>query len=128
MTDYSVMKELTFSNRDEFTRKPIAEKIIKLLDSDIDVSPLIIDGKWGTGKTEFCFKLKNLIQAHNPNNYKVGYVNAFQADHANEPLLTLIAEVASFYDEKDEKRKNFVKNAVPYLRLISGIGLKAGLG
>ncbi|MFI8555455.1 P-loop NTPase fold protein [Psychrobacter sp. NPDC077938] len=128
MTDYSVMKELTFSSRDEFTRKPIAEKIIKLLDSDIDVSPLIIDGKWGTGKTEFCFKLKNLIQAHNPNNYKVGYVNAFQADHANEPLLTLIAEVASFYDEKDEKRKNFVKNAVPYLRLISGIGLKAGLG
>ncbi|CAM3611158.1 ATPase AAA [Psychrobacter glaciei] len=128
MTDYSVMKELTFSSRDEFTRKPIAEKIIKLLDSDIDVSPLIIDGKWGTGKTEFCFKLKNLIEADNPNNYKVGYVNAFQADHANEPLLTLIAEVASFYDEKDDKRKNFIKNAVPYLRLISGIGLKAGLG
>ncbi|MBF4490373.1 AAA family ATPase [Psychrobacter sp. N25K4-3-2] len=128
MTDYSVMKELTFSSRDEFTRKPIAEKIIKLLDSAIDVSPMIIDGKWGTGKTEFCFKLKNLIEADNTNNYKVGYVNAFQADHANEPLLTLIAEVASFYDEKDEKRKNFIKNAVPYLRLISGIGLKAGLG
>ena len=128
MTDYSIMRELTFSSRDEFTRKPIAEKIIKLLDSDIDVSPLIIDGKWGTGKTEFCFKLKNLIEADSPNNYKVGYVNAFQADHANEPLLTLIAEVASFYDEKDDKRKNFIKNAVPYLRLISGIGLKAGLG
>jgi len=128
MTDYIEMKDLTFNSRDEFIRKPIAEKIIKLLDSDIDVSPLIIDGKWGTGKTEFCFKLKNLIEADNPNNYKVGYVNAFQADHANEPLLTLIAEVASFYDEKDDKRKNFIKNAVPYLRLISGIGLKAGLG
>ena len=128
MTDYSVMSELTFSSRDEFTREPIAEKIIKLLDSDIEVSPLIIDGQWGTGKTEFCFKLKNLIEANNTNDYKVGYVNAFQADHANEPLLTLIAEVASFYDEKDEKRKNFIKNAVPYLRLISGIGLKAGLG
>ncbi len=37
MTDYSIMRELTFSSRDEFTRKPIAEKIIKLLDSDIDV-------------------------------------------------------------------------------------------
>ena len=128
MIDYNVMKDFTFGSRDEFIRKPIAEKIIKLLDSDIDVSPLIIDGKWGTGKTEFCFKLKNLIEADNPNNYKVGYVNAFQADHANEPLLTLIAEVASFYDEKDDKRKNFIKNAVPYLRLISGIGLKAGLG
>ncbi|BBI69550.1 hypothetical protein PKHYL_37410 [Psychrobacter sp. KH172YL61] len=100
MTDYNLMKDFTFHERDEFTREPIAEKIIKLLDSDIEVSPLIIDGKWGTGKTEFCFKLKNLIEENNPNDYKVGYVNAFQADHANEPLLTLIAEVASFYDEK----------------------------
>lgn len=128
MTDYNEMKALTFDTRDEFSRKPIAEKIIKLLNSDIDVSPLIIDGKWGTGKTEFCFKLKNLIEADNPTEYKVGYVNAFQADHANEPLLTLIAEVAGFYGEKDDKRKNFIKNAIPYLRLISGIGLKAGLG
>lgn len=128
MTDYNEMKNLTFDNRDEFSRKPIAEKIIRLLNSDIDVSPLIIDGKWGTGKTEFCFKLKNLIEADNPIEYKVGYVNAFQADHANEPLLTLIAEVAGFYGEKDDKRKNFIKNAIPYLRLISGIGLKVGLG
>ena len=125
MTDYGVMRELTFSSRDEFTRKPIAEKIIKLLNSDIDVSPLIIDGKWGTGKTEFCFKLKNLIEADNINDYKVGYVNAFQADHANEPLLTLIAEVAGFYGEDDDKRKSFIKNAIPYLRLVSGIGIKA---
>lgn len=128
MTDYNQMKALTFDARDEFSRKPIAEKILKLLNSDINVSPLIIDGKWGTGKTEFCFKLKNLIEADNSNEYKVGYVNAFQADHANEPLLTLIAEVASFYGEKEDKRKNFIKNAIPYLRLISGIGLKAGLG
>ncbi|WP_352259578.1 P-loop NTPase fold protein [Psychrobacter sp. TB55-MNA-CIBAN-0194] len=128
MTDYSVMKELTFSSRDEFTRKPIAEKIIKLLDSDIDVSPLIIDGKWGTGKTEFCFKLKNLIEDVNPNNYKVGYVNAFQADHTNEPLLTLISEIVSFYPKKSYQRKRLIKNAVPYLRLVGGVGLKAGLG
>lgn len=128
MTDYNIMKTLTFADRDEFARKAIAEKIIKLLDSPIDVSPLIIDGKWGTGKTEFCFKLKNLIEAENPNNYKVGYINAFQADHANEPLLALIAEVASFYDEKDEKRKNFIKDAIPYLRLVSGIGIKALVG
>ena len=125
MTDYNEMKALTFDARDEFSRKPIAEKIIRLLNSDIEVSPLIIDGKWGTGKTEFCFKLKNLIEDDSSNDYKVGYVNAFQADHANEPLLTLIAEVAGFYGEDDDKRKSFIKNAIPYLRLVSGIGIKA---
>ena len=128
MTDDNIMRELNFSNRDEFTRKPIAEKIIKLLDSDIDVSPLIIDGRWGTGKTEFCFKLKNLIESDSSNNYKIGYVNAFQADHTNEPLLTLISEIVSFYPKKSYQRKKLIKNAVPYLRLVGGIGLKAGLG
>ena len=42
---------LTFDKRDEFNRKPIAKKIITLLESDIDVSPLLIDGDWGTGKS-----------------------------------------------------------------------------
>lgn len=127
MTDYNEMKALTFDARDEFSRKPIAEKIIRLLNSDIDVSPLIIDGKWGTGKTEFCFKLKNLIEADNSNKYKVGYVNAFQADHANEPLLALIAEVARFHSN-DEEKSEFIRKAIPYLRLVTGVGLKAAVG
>ena len=51
--------EYTFDYRDEFLRKPIAEKLISLLDSDINLSPLVIDGGWGTGKTEFCKKVAN---------------------------------------------------------------------
>ncbi|MBS9778043.1 MAG: hypothetical protein KGV50_04690 [Gammaproteobacteria bacterium] len=51
------VENITFENRDEFQRKPIAEKIIQLLKSEIDISPLMIDGNWGIGKTEFCCKL-----------------------------------------------------------------------
>ena len=69
--------------------------------------------------------MKNLIEADNTNDYKIGYVNAFQADHANEPLLTLIAAVAGLYEPKD--RVKFIKKAIPYLRLVTGIGLKSGL-
>ena len=36
--------EKTFATHDEFNRKPIAENIIKLLTSDIDLSPMVIDG------------------------------------------------------------------------------------
>ena len=53
---------LTFKGahgRDEFRREQVAERVIKLLTSDIDVSPMVIDGDWGTGKTEFCHKLIN---------------------------------------------------------------------
>lgn len=50
--------EYTFDYRDEFLRKPIAEKLISLLDSDINLSPLVIDGGWGTGKQSFAKKLQ----------------------------------------------------------------------
>lgn len=56
------LKDLTFAYRDEFDRKSIAEKVIKLLDAEMDFCPIAIDGGWGTGKTEFCHKLINLIK------------------------------------------------------------------
>lgn len=54
--------ELTFEYRDEFKRRVIAEKIINLLMDD-EFSPMVLDGDWGVGKTEFCHKLINLIRA-----------------------------------------------------------------
>ena len=79
----------TFNDRDEFQRKQIAEKAVKILSSDIDISPMVIDGGWGTGKTEFCHKLINLMAEDNT--HHLIYVDAFQADHADEPLLTILA-------------------------------------
>ncbi|WP_260338297.1 hypothetical protein [Vibrio ponticus] len=40
---------ITFHDRDEFQRKQIAEKAIQLLRADIETSPMVIDGSWGTG-------------------------------------------------------------------------------
>ena len=56
------LEEMTFAHRDEFNRRTIAENLIKLLDTDMDFCPLLIDGGWGAGKTEFCHKLINLIK------------------------------------------------------------------
>ncbi|MCQ6678910.1 P-loop NTPase fold protein [Escherichia coli] len=52
--------DITFDIRDEYKRKAIAEKIISLLESNIPVSPMVIDGDWGTGKTEFSKKVSIL--------------------------------------------------------------------
>jgi len=75
---------------------------------------MIIDGKWGTGKTEFCHKLINLLRDTN-NDIKCAYVDTFKADHANDPLTTLIAEVANLIDDP-EKQSSFIKKAVPAVR------------
>jgi len=72
MTDY------TFDKRDEFNRKEIAEKLIKVISSEINVSPIvIIDGKWGTGKTEFCKKLVYLANSTDEKNNYI-YVDCFK--------------------------------------------------
>lgn len=101
-------QELTFSYRDEFKRKTIAEKIITLLDSDIDIFPMAIDGGWGTGKTEFCIKLIHLM---NEEQSKEGakkkniiYFDAFEAEPTDQPLLYLLAKIREVIPEKEKKK------------------------
>ena len=78
------LKDLTFDYRDEFDRKSIAEKVIKLLDAEMDVCPLAIDGGWGTGKTEFCHKLINLIKEQDARRQKAAQEAAADAARAVE--------------------------------------------
>ena len=99
-------EKTTFVTQDEFNRKPIAENIIRLLTSDIDLSPMVIDGGWGTGKTEFCQKLIRLMQEQH-RDYQPVYIDAFRSDHSGEPLLALLAEIIKACtppEDSDKKR------------------------
>lgn len=78
------LKDLTFDYRDEFDRKSIAEKVIKLLDAEMDFCPMAIDGGWGTGKTEFCHKLINLIKEQDARRQKAAQEAAADAARAVE--------------------------------------------
>ena len=117
---------LTFDKRDEFNRKPIAKKIITLLESDIDVSPLLIDGDWGTGKSEFCQKLINLMDKEK---YHLVYVDAFKTDYMEEPLLALLAEIIKTctLGEKTEKQVERQKELIKALASAAKFGVKTVL-
>lgn len=123
--------QVTFENDDPFNRKPIAEKMIDLLLSDADVSPMLIDGKWGTGKTTFCEKsiilLKNRIQEAKESRkpIKCSYIDAFAADHANQPLITVIAAISKLIDKSHLKPK-FISMAKGVARFSFKTALKAG--
>ena len=115
----------TFVTQNEFNRKPIAENIIRLLTSPIDLSPMVIDGGWGTGKTEFCQKLIRLMQQQR-RNYQPVYIDAFRSDHSGEPLLALLAEIIKTCTPEDtdgqpsEKRKNITRK----IAKAAGFGIK----
>ncbi|CEO41948.1 KAP family NTPase [Photobacterium kishitanii] len=114
--------QITFRLRDEFNREDIAIKVIKLLRSEIQISPLVIDGSWGLGKTEFCHKLIHLMCEEDT--HHLIYIDAFKADHANEPLLTVLAKVLEVLPDKNEKRE-LTKKAMPALRYSLKVGGKA---
>ena len=117
--------EKTFATHDEFNRKPIAENIIRLVTSPIDLSPMVIDGGWGTGKTEFCQKLIRLMEQQQLN-YQPVYIDAFRSDHSGEPLLALLAEIIKACTPEDtdgqpsEKRKSFTNR----ISKVAGFGIK----
>ena len=127
------LEKPTFDTQDEFKRKPIAENIIRLLTSDIDLSPMVIDGGWGTGKTEFCQKLIRLMQQQHPD-YQPVYIDAFRSDHSGEPLLALLAEIIKTCTPEDtgeqpsEQRKEMTKKVAKAAGFVMKTVAKAAVG
>ena len=123
----------TFDTQDEFNRKPIAENIIRLLTSSIHLSPMVIDGGWGTGKTEFCQKLIRLMQQQHPD-YQPVYIDAFRSDHSGEPLLALLAEIIKACtpedtgDQPSEQRKNITRKVAKAAGFVMKTVAKAAVG
>ncbi|MGI3451242.1 KAP family NTPase [Citrobacter arsenatis] len=117
--------ETTFDTRDEYQRRAIAEKLETLLDSNLDISPLVIDGYWGTGKTEFSLKLCNLL-SKNTEERIVIYIDAFKEDHCEDPLLSITAAIANVLPEKE--KRELIKKAVPAIKFGVKTALKAGAG
>ncbi len=127
------LEKPTFDTQDEFKRKPIAENIIRLLTSDIDLSPMVIDGGWGTGKTEFCQKLIRLMQQQHPD-YQPVYIDAFRSDHSGEPLLALLAEIIKACTPEDtgeqpsEQRKNITRKVAKAAGFVMKTVVQAAVG
>lgn len=115
----------TFDTQDEFKRKPIAENIIRLLTSPIDLSPMVIDGSWGTGKTEFCQKLIRLMEQQQLN-YQPVYIDAFRSDHSGESLLALLAEIikACTPENVDGRPSEQRTNLTRKIAKVAGFGIK----
>ncbi len=133
---------MTFEYRDEFERRRIAEQIVKLLMDD-QFSPMVLDGDWGVGKTEFCHKLINLIRAdqnkEGGTNKSISrcqclYIDAFAEDHGDDPLLMLLGNIARFIKNKEgngdtsERYQKWKSASIAVAKSCLKIGAKAAIG
>ncbi len=116
-------------DEDIFQRNSMAEKMIMLLTSEVDISPMLIDGDWGTGKTVFCQKLITKFKKEH-SRYESIYIDAFKADHADNPLMTVLAAIFTSIQGKGsgEKRKRLMEKAVPVLKFVTKSLGKAVIG
>jgi hypothetical protein len=106
--------ENSFDSRDEFNRRVIAENMLKLLRSNLNVSPILLDSEWGSGKSEFCEKLKNLA-AKDKSNPLFIYIDAHSYDHNDDPLLMVLIKLSQAFPAEDE-RKSILKNTIPIIK------------
>lgn len=119
------MKHIDELPDDDFQRQDVAIKLAELLASDIDVSPLLLNGNWGSGKTTLVRRLENQLIERRDNIEHI-YINAFQEDHCENSLITLIAAIARAVPN-DEDPKLFEK-AIPVIKYGLKIGSKAAIG
>ncbi len=64
---------------------------------------LNLDARWGEGKTFF---LKRLMQQLTQKNYLVAYVNAWEDDHADDPLIAVMSSVDEIMESYLEEKPN----------------------
>ena len=106
----------TFEDRDEFKRERIADSIIRLIQEEnekVKLFPMVVNGNWGSGKTEFCHKLKNKIQSDEKIKWQTIYIDSFKFDYTEDPLSVLISQIMSI---NSENKKEIIQKAIPILR------------
>ncbi len=106
--------------QDDYKRKPIADNIITLLKGKIEISPMVIDGQWGNGKSEFCHKLINLIEDEHQK-LKPVYLNAYQYDYSDDAFMMLLSAITGLIDDDDSIKGEIIKASSLVLKVTHSV-------
>ncbi len=89
-----------FKETDLFEYREFGEHLAKLIGSLEDHPVLVLDGRWGSGKTTFADQLAGVLRK---DGHAVAYFDAFAVDHHKDPFLALVEEVHCLATEADVK-------------------------
>ncbi|WP_166637683.1 KAP family P-loop NTPase fold protein [Marinomonas balearica] len=112
-------------NTDLFERDKTAQKISDIVTTQEECSPLAIDGNWGTGKTDLCQRITQRINNDSSHTTQALYINTFEHDQSESPLLSLLAELTKILPESEDP--NLWNSMREALKTSSGIIAKAAL-
>ena len=85
-----------FEGTDLFRYRAFGEHLAELIGLLEDNPVLVLDGRWGSGKTTFAHQLAGLLRNQG---HAVAYFDAFATDHHKDPFLALVEEVHCLAEE-----------------------------
>jgi len=103
------------------------EKYAEILKSVVDAYKysgcvMVINGKWGTGKTTFVNMWKAYLDNHD---YKTIYFNAWESDYMEDPLIALVSELQILNTDKNAISK--VAENIGRIVLAAGVSAVKGV-
>jgi predicted KAP-like P-loop ATPase len=113
---------------DLFGLKPFGDQLTRLVSGLEDPTVLLLDGKWGTGKTTFVkMWCGELTKAGIPNIY----FDAFANDYHEDAFLAIAGEIVARVEALKPKRRklvsSFTKRAVDVAKVLGRASLKVGI-
>ena len=95
-----VLYETGFDATDFLNRKPFADKLSELIDKFETPFVVALDGPWGSGKSFFLKRWVGHHQESHKDDTVVVYLDAFELDYLDEPMVALVSEISARFEEK----------------------------
>ena len=95
----------TFDDDDLLGRKTFAKQLTKLVKTSTaaheEAFVLSLNAKFGSGKTYFLKLWKNYLDTTNKGEFQTIYINAWESDYANDPIIPIIAALTKMADNRE---------------------------
>jgi|688.fasta_scaffold07608_13 tRNA A37 threonylcarbamoyladenosine biosynthesis protein TsaE len=105
----------TFDNHDQLSRKSFAENLTKAIEADYvfheESYVLSLNSPVGTGKSDFITMWMDLLNSEdNKPSYTTAFINAWETDYIDEPLIPIMHALIKRARESKEISLDVVKN------------------
>jgi len=112
------MQKITFDSHDKFNRKAFADRLIKIFKTFYPFYDgsyvLSLNASFGSGKSTFLHMWKAYLEEQH---FKVVYINAWDSDFDDEPLLPIATSLLDQIGQQEDSAKKATKS----LRGIIGV-------
>lgn len=131
MNDPAFQSPAFLAPPDDFQRETLARNFLRLARSGIpSLSPILLSGTWGTGKTVFCRLIERLVGEEKAAEPPLDciYIDAFKVDHSEDPLLMILSFLHRHAAHAPRRtREAFADACLPYAGILAKTLGKAAL-